>query len=83
MDALQGKEYLPPAHSWHALLPVVLEYVPAPQSTHVAALEAPSAAECLPAAQLMPVKAPAYVPAGQLVQIESPKNRTKADMLSF
>jgi hypothetical protein len=40
--------YLPTPHRRHALTPVVLECVPAPQSTQVALLDAPAAVEYLP-----------------------------------
>ena len=68
---VKAPAYVPAGQSVQIESPLP-EDCPAPQSTHVAALEAPAAAECLPAAQLMQVKAPAYVPAGQSVQIESP-----------
>jgi hypothetical protein len=66
--------YLPTPHRWHALVPVTSEYFPAPQSKHADALDAPSVARYLPAAQALQVLvllAPIvveYVPVGHSTQ---------------
>ena len=66
-------EIFPIGHVWHALKPVVLEYLPAVQAIQVAREVAPTVADAVPAAQFAQVvaEAPEFFPATQVRQAEA------------